>query len=155
MCFEKISANQHLLFFWQLQYKFMHKLALKRIRFNLRVLSKLQAGQRLSVNNFIVNIAQQSIWQGFMRTVEGESRQATVNFIQYEVNNAIEIGSLLAELREKDDKYGVQLKKLVAALEAALPALENISRTYSNDMTTQYSLMTISSIASKFIAAVS
>ncbi len=132
----------------------MHKLALRRIRFNLRVLSKLQAGQKLSVNNFIVNIAQQSIWQGFTRMIEGESRQATVNFIQYELNNAIEIGSLLAELREKDDKYGAQLKKLIDAVEAALPAIENISRTYSNDMTTQYSLMALSATASKFIAAV-
>jgi hypothetical protein len=105
-------------------------LTLEDIYINLRVLSKLEIGNKLIKNNKHINI-DSSYLQFVYRWYNGTNRSNTIYFITHILLKAFEISEQLIDLQTEESTQ--LLFRLNNELKNSINGLLNLKQTYSND----------------------
>jgi len=106
------------------------ELTLEDIFINLRLLSKLEVGNKLIKNNNNLNI-DSSFLQSFTRWMNGTNRNDNLNFITYILNSAFDQIEKLIKLNTSESTQ--LFIRLTADLKNCTSGLLNLKNTYYND----------------------
>lgn len=109
----------------------------------LKVLSKLQSGQKLVVNDSNMEIYEcdQSNWDRFVKWWLGETRYKTIDKLQ---GFYLEIKDVITALIINPEKHEITLERLNLELNAGIRGMSNLMLTYQNDQTIVSQLETLS-----------
>lgn len=109
----------------------------------LKVLAKLQSGQKLIVNDSNIEIyeCEKNNWDRFVKWWLGETRYKTIDKLQ---GFYLEIKDIIFVLLSDIEKNAVALERLSVELNSGIRGLENLMLTYQHDQTVVSQLETLS-----------
>lgn len=110
---------------------------------NLKIISKISEGDKLSTSENIIKIDPPSILQGVNRWINSEGRGVTLKKLEEIVNDTLSITEKLLESernikdeKQKDlDENNSQIfQKFIIEMTNSLLGLENLKKTYTEDI---------------------
>jgi hypothetical protein len=105
-------------------------LSLEDIFVNLSLISKIESGDKIILNDKHINI-DSSYFQFFTRWINGSGRNETIQFISMILNKAFEHNDRL--IGESTDASAQLLFRLNSDLKNSINGLNNLKQTYSMD----------------------
>lgn len=109
--------------------------------FNLDIIGGIAKGQKINTSDEFIDIERDSIFQGVVRSWNGESRKKAMMTVCNLVNNVIVYSELILESKyllseaksPKRAERVQQLKKISNSLSLSRNGVKNLCETYSND----------------------
>jgi hypothetical protein len=113
------------------------ELTLQDISVNLRLISKIEVGNKLSLNEKYINI-DNTYFQSVTRWIRGLNRNNNIYFINSILSRAFQLNDLI--LLEKQVDYYQTIFRLTTDLKNSISGLSNLKQTYCNDKLIQSEL---------------